>query len=168
MHKMMYKIDTPHLYLRDGVYYFVRRIPVDIRSYYSSNRISMSLKTKSLATANRAMKSINQRLDDYWFGLRLQKIDIPAISVLKTNGLSDSDKSPTLSDALSLYLSLKGAGKDKVFIRTANRNIGYVIQVLGDRPIASYSSSDAAKFRDWLAYCRSRADLWEWISIGCN
>ena len=60
MHKMMYKIDTPHLYLRDGVYYFVRRVPVDIRSYYSSNRISMSLKTKSLATAIRAMKSINQ------------------------------------------------------------------------------------------------------------
>ena len=78
---MMYKIDTPHLYLRDGVYYFVRRVPVDIRSYYSSNRISMSLKTKSLATANRAIKSINQRLDDYWLGLRLQKIDIPAISV---------------------------------------------------------------------------------------
>ena len=103
-----------------------------------------------MATANRAMKSINQRLDNYWLGLRLQKIDIPAISVLKTNGLSDSDKSPTLSDALSLYLSLKGACKDKVFVRTANRNIEYVIQVLGDRPIASYSSSDAAKFRDWL------------------
>ena len=73
MHKMMYKIDTPHLYLRDGVYYFVRRVPVDIRSYYSSNRISMSLKTKSLATANRAIKPINQRLDDYWLGLRFQK-----------------------------------------------------------------------------------------------
>ena len=150
MHRMMYKIDTPHLYIRDGVYYFVRRIPVDIQSYYSSNRISFSLKTKSLATANRAIKSINQRLDDYWLGLRLQKIDIPAISVLKIDGLSDSDNSPTLSDALSLYLSLKGAGKDKVFVRTANRNIEYVIQVLGDKPIASYSSSDAAKFRDWL------------------
>ena len=69
----MHKIDTPHLYLRDGVYYFVRRVPVDIRSYYSSNRISMSLKTKSLATANRAIKPINQRLDDYWLGLRFQK-----------------------------------------------------------------------------------------------
>ena len=46
MHKMMYKVDTPHLYIRDGVYYFVRRIPVDIRSYYSSKRILISLKTK--------------------------------------------------------------------------------------------------------------------------
>ena len=37
-----------------------------------------------------------------------------------------------------------------MFIRTANRNVGYVIKVLGDRPIPSYSSSDAANFRDWL------------------
>ena len=58
----MYKIDTLYLYIRDGVYYFVKRVLVDIRSYYSSNRISMSLKTKSLATTNRAVKSINQRL----------------------------------------------------------------------------------------------------------
>ena len=73
MHKIMCKIDTPHLSIRDGVCYFVRRVPVDIQSYYSSNRISMSLKTKSLATANRAIKSINQRLDDYWLGLRFKR-----------------------------------------------------------------------------------------------
>ena len=60
MHKMMYKINIQHLYRSDDVYYFVRRITVDFRSYCSSNCISMSLKTKSLATANRAMKSINQ------------------------------------------------------------------------------------------------------------
>ena len=136
---MMYKIDTPHLYLRDGVYYFVRRVPVDIRSYYSSNRISMSLKTKSLATANRAIKSINQRLDDYWLGLRLQKIDIPAISVLKTDGLSDSDNSPTLSDALSLYLSLKGAGKDKVLIfNTHYMFFTHIPLCMGHTPYSGY------------------------------
>ena len=28
-----------------------------------------------------------------------------------------------LSDALELYLKLKGAGKDKVFVRTATRNV---------------------------------------------
>ena len=68
----------------------------------------MSLKIKLLATAKRAMKSINQCFEDYWLGLRLQKIDIPAISVLKMDRLSDSADSPTLSDALPLYLSLKG------------------------------------------------------------
>ena len=37
-----------------------------------------------------------------------------------------------------------------MFWRSANRNIEYVIEVLGDRPIASYTSAEAAKFRDWL------------------
>jgi len=35
-------------------------------------------------------------------------------------------------------------GKDKVFIRTANRNTGYVTKLLGDKPISSYSSNEAA------------------------
>ena len=32
---------------RKGNYYFVRRVPNDMKSYYSSDRISFSLKTKS-------------------------------------------------------------------------------------------------------------------------
>ena len=54
-----------------------------------------------------------------------------------------------LSEACELYLRLKGVGKDKVFIRTANRNTQYVTKLLGDRPISSYLSSEAAQFRDW-------------------
>jgi hypothetical protein len=50
---------------------------------------------------------------------------------------------------VSYYLRLKGVGKDKVFIRTANRNTQYVTKLLGDRPISSYSSNEAAQFRDW-------------------
>ena len=150
MHKMMYKNHAPHLHIRDGVYYFVRRVPVDVRSYYKTNRISFSLKTKSFASACRASKSIVQRLDDYWLGLRLQDMDIPAMSLLKNESSDANEGTTTLSEALDLYLALKGAGKDKVFIRTAHRNVGYVIEALGDKPISSYSSSDAASFRDWL------------------
>ena len=36
-----------------------------------------------------------------------------------------------------------------MFVRTATRNTDYVIKLLGDRPIGSYSSSEAAQFRDW-------------------
>ena len=60
------------------------------------------------------------------------------------------DDSPILSDACDFYLRLKGSGKDKVFWRTENRKIECVIKVLGDRPIASYTSAEAAKFHDWL------------------
>jgi len=37
-----------------------------------------------------------------------------------------------------------------VFFRTARRNIGYVIKSIGNKSLKSYSSSDGAKFRDWL------------------
>ena len=148
MLKMMYINDVKHLYERDGVFYFVRRVPVDVLPYYSSNRISISLKTKSATAAIRASKSINQRLEDYWLGLRLQNMDIPAIQVVR--GSNDLQNNTIhLSEACELYLRLKGVGKDKVFIRTANRNTQYVTNLLGDRPISSYSSDEAAKFRDW-------------------
>ena len=56
----------------------------------------------------------------------------------------------TLSEALELYLKLKGIGKDKTFHRGAERNVQSVIDILGDRPLDKYSSSDAASFRDYL------------------
>ncbi len=88
-------------------------------------------------------------MDDYWLGLRLQQIDISAIHLTKQNE-SNASAAPELSDACDLYLRLKGIGKDKVFKRTAKRNTAYVIEVLGDRPLDAYPSSDAATFRDWL------------------
>ena len=148
MLKMMYINDVKHLCQRDGVFYFVRRVPVDVLPYYSSNRISISLKTKSASAAIRASKSINQRLEDYWLGLRLQNMDIPAIQVVRNND-NPQDNTILLSQACEFYLRLKGVGKNKVFIRTANRNTQYVTKLLGDRPISSYSSNEAAKFRDW-------------------
>ena len=144
MHK-----NVPYIRCRDGIYYFVRRVPDDVKSYYSSDRISMSLRTKSNGVAIRATKSICQRLDDYWLGLRLQKMDIPAIHLLSSSEELDDD-SPNITDALALYLRLKGDGKDKTFIRTASRNIEYIIKVLGNKTIKTYSSNDASKFRDWL------------------
>ena len=68
--------------------------------------------------------------------------------MVKSSG-SIVDNGLLLSEACELYLRLKCVGKDKVFIRTANRNTGYVTTLLGDRPISSYSSNEAAKFRDW-------------------
>ena len=144
MHK-----NVPYIRCRNGIYYFVRRVPDDVKSYYSSDRISMSLRTKSNGVAIRATKSICQRLDDYWLGLRLQKMDIPAIHLVGSNEVLN-DSSPNINDALDLYLRLKGVDKDKTFIRTANRNVEYIIKVLGNKSIKSYTSLDASKFRDWL------------------
>ena len=143
------KSSDKFLYNRDGVYQFIRRIPVDLSDHYGSSRIQISLKTKNISVANRSARSITQRLDDYWLGLRLQKMDIPAINLLRTDS-NHTNNSFVLTDALDLYLKLKGSNKDKTFIRTANRNTEYVIQVLGNKSVTAYSSSEAAEFRDWL------------------
>ena len=146
---MRNKCVTNHVLLRNETYYFLKRVPYDLKEYYSTKRLCFSLKTKSYSSALRITKSVLQRLEDYWLGIRLQKMDIPAIHLVKAND-NVYDSSPLISDALDLYLRLKGKGKNKTFIRTANRNIEYIIKVLGNKPMRSYSSSDASKFRDWL------------------
>ena len=146
---MRNKCVTNHVLLRNETYYFLKRVPYDLKEYYSVKRLCFSLKTKSYSSALRITKSVLQRLEDYWLGIRLQKMDIPAIHLVKAND-NVYDSSPLISDALDLYLRLKGKGKNKTFIRTANRNIEYIIKVLGNKSIRLYSSSDASKFRDWL------------------
>jgi len=119
---------------RAGVYYYTRRVPYDVRQHYASHRLSFSLRTKSNAGALRAAQSVTQRLEDYWLGLRLQDMDIPAIHLVKTNHVDDS--SPLMLDAVENYLRIKG-NDDRIFIRTAQRNGSYVAKLLGNRPITS-------------------------------
>ena len=146
---MRNKCVANHMLLRNETYYFLKRVPYDLKDYYSVKRLCFSLKTKSYSSALRMTKSVLQRLEDYWLGIRLQKMDIPAINLFKPNENVD-DSSPNINDALDLYLRLKGIDKGKTFIRTANRNVEYIIKVLGNKSIRSYSSIDASKFRDWL------------------
>ena len=56
--------------------------------------------------------------------------------------------SPKLYEAMHLYLQLKGVGKAKTFHPAAMRNLGFVVNVVGDKAIADYSTIDAGKVRD--------------------
>ncbi|MDC0549939.1 tyrosine-type recombinase/integrase [Alphaproteobacteria bacterium] len=148
---MVDHLNVSYLYKKRGVFYFSKRVPCDVKSYYRSDRIVICLKTKSNVSAIRASKSLYQRLDDYWTSIRLTKLQVPAQHLLVSKPpVNSNSNSPLLSEALSTYLKLKGEGKDKTFIRGANRNIKYVIELLGDLPIDNYSSKDASKFRDCL------------------
>ena len=140
-----------YVFLKGNTYYFNRHVPLDVREYYKSDRVILCLKTDRRDRAVRAAKSIAQRLEDYWLSLRLSKIDVPGLHLLRDKPVSASVSScETLSEALELYLRLKGVGKDKVFHRGAERNVQSVIDVLGDRPLDEYVSSDAAAYRDYL------------------
>ena len=57
---------VPYTYLKRGVYYFVRRIPSDLQTFYRTDRVILSLRTKSLHRASRASERLSSRLDDYW------------------------------------------------------------------------------------------------------
>ena len=148
--KMTYKIFPSYIRNRDGIYHFIRRIPVNLQGHYRSDRVCLSLRTKSEPKALQVAGSISQRLDDYWSGLRLQKMDVPAIHLLISDNDDARHDSPTLKEAVEAYLILKGGVTNPVFARTARRNGRYVITALSNRPITAYSSADAAKFRDYL------------------
>ena len=145
---MRNKCEANHVLLRNETYYFLKRVPYDLKDYYSVKRLCFSLKTKSYSSAIRMIKSVSQRLEDYWFGIRLQNMNVPAMHLIKTD--SDNDNGPNIIDALQLYLKVKGVNMNKTFLRTAHRNVEYIIKVLGNKSIQSYSSLEAGKFRDWL------------------
>ena len=73
-----------------------------MRQYYASPRIAFSLRTKSHQSALRAAKSVTQRLEDYWLGLRLQQMDIPAIHLVKTDDMENT--SPLVGGTHKQYL----------------------------------------------------------------
>ena len=148
---MVYQRVAHYLWLKGSIYYFNRRVPKDMQGHYKASRIVICLKTTRKETAVRSAKSIAQRLEDYWLSLRLAKIDIPALHLVRDKPLLPSQSSCLhLTEALDLYIRLKGVRKDKVFKRGAERNIQSVVDVLGDRPLDEYSSSDAATYRDYL------------------
>ena len=94
--------------------------------------------------------SIRQKLDDYWHGLRLQKLYLPALHLVIDDDADVPDNSPTMMEAVDTHLRLKVDKQTPTFILAGKRNGRYVAEALGNRPITSYSSSDAAAFRDHL------------------
>ena len=114
---------------RNGRLYFVRRVPDDIRSHYTSPKVRRSLRTNLMSVAARSAKSINQRPQTCWLGPKLQQIDIPAITLVRTPQSDVADECHTLSQAKDLCLPLKRAANNKTFVRSAHRNNGYVTRV---------------------------------------
>ena len=51
-----------HMLNRDGNYYFIRRVPYDLKNLYSVKRLCFSLKTKSYSSALRMTKSVSFNL----------------------------------------------------------------------------------------------------------
>jgi len=137
---------TRYLYQRDGVFYFQRDVPVDLRHHYPHKKVAFSLRTRSLSLAQRGAASIATKLDADWFSLRINSIANADIN----QSVVGKDNSPSMADALQIYLHLKSDKKPHTFATGATRNVDYLTEAIGNKPIASYTTIDAGKFRDWL------------------
>ena len=143
-----------HLYRKRGFYYFSRRVPKALLDDYPKPRIVLALKTRHYRDALRQSQILSKRLDDQWFHMQLDAMGLDNVQ----SKLFQQTKAtaPLMSEATVFYLKLKGDGKDFVFTRAAQRNANIVIEVLGDKPINEYASSEAGKLRDVLLNNRRR------------
>ena len=57
-----------YTFQKDGVWYFSRRVPADLRRHYSTGRIAYSLKTKSIRDARVRAMSDAAKLDRQLLG----------------------------------------------------------------------------------------------------
>jgi len=138
-----------YLYLRNNVYYFSRRIPLDMEYHYSSKRIVKSLKTRSRRIALRGSNQISFQLETYWTSIRVEQITKGLVSAPVATVTPDGCGYDLL-DAKDYYMQLKGEGRDHVFVRTVERNVDYLIDAVGNRDLYEYTSSHGAAFRDFL------------------
>jgi integrase len=98
------------------------------------------------------------KLEAYWSKMRLTKTEVLGEALLSKDQVGTPPKeaeraninSPRLSEALEMYVSLKGKGRPKTFRKAADRACKYVIDLVGDKPISSYTRHDGLALRDWL------------------
>lgn len=159
---MAYDNSVPYSFTKKGIYYFERRVPRDLLKHYQARKVTYSLRTRSAPiAASRALRAA-QQLDEYWYHLRLQDQELPGKHLLRLRqpaGLVDGAytlrgsrdaASVTLSEAVAIYLRLKGHDRPKTFHRAAERSCGYVIDTCSDKDLLAFTRLDATHFRDAL------------------
>ena len=160
----MENVRASYFFQKNGIFYFIRRVPVELQHHYKTSRISFSLKTKSKALALQRSRELASRLDAYWFHLSMQHDEllgrflknttftsniVNAVTVHESVGQS-KDSALKFSEAKKLYLRLKGQNRTPNFYRAIERDCNILIKLCGDKPIDQFIRADAVTFRDHL------------------
>ena len=110
----------PYTFIRDGYYYFTRRVPTDLQGYYRYPWIVQGLQTPSSREARVLANLEAAKLEAYWSKMRLTKTEVLGEALLSKDQVGTPPKeaeraninslsnSPRLSEALEMYVSLKG------------------------------------------------------------
>ena len=146
----MYTKSPHYLYQRNGTFYFSRQVPSDLQTRFNKKRVVISLRTLSEPKALKSAIKLADRLETYWSTLRLELFHTKELKLSFLDNEKIISEKLKLSDALNIYLKLKGKGKDVLFARTASRNISYAIECLGDIDINLIKPIDSGKYRDFL------------------
>ena len=158
----MYNLPVKYTFQKGEVYYFVRKVPADLRAKYRSPRISFSLRTRSPNVADQRARRVAAKLDDYWFQLRtvsgvpgshmlLEEVPAPPAHSIPSKVADQPEvANPTLTEAVALYKRVKGAGKSETFLRAPDRVAEYLREAVGEKRLLDYTRADANRFRDWL------------------
>ena len=141
---------SSYLYSRNGVYYFCRRIPEDLKCNYKQNKIALSLRTRNAKAARIKAASLASQLDEDWLTLRWRTKDTPLRRFLRDQAVEASIESsaPLLTEAREVYLRIKGKDRHDLFVAGVTRATNNLINLIGDKPIDKYSRSDANMLRD--------------------
>ena len=148
----------PHTFIRNGYYYFSRRVLSDLRDHCSYHRVVQGLRTTSAQKAKVQASITSAKLEAYWNQVRLAKSDVIGMSLVRHSSSSNlkvdtkqpQSDCPSLLDALEVYLEQKGKGGPKTFRVAAERSCNYLICLSGNKPLSDYTRQDALQFRDWL------------------
>jgi integrase len=143
-----------YTFQKNGIWYFSRRVPSDLRRHYKTGRIAYSLRTKSIRDARVRAMSDAAKLDRHWHIIRISSDDVPGKHLIRLSDKTDShtptESGPALSDAVSVYLRLKSESRSSTFEASVKRACGYLVDCCGMKELAAYKRSDATKFRDYL------------------
>ena len=143
-----------YTFQKDGIWYFSRRVPTDLRRYYRTGRIAYSLRTKCIRDARIRAMSDAAKLDRHWHILRISSDDLPGKHLL-TDAVQEPAAEPagdehSLKDAVAVYLRLKGHDRPPTFEAAVRSSCGYLIDCCGMKHLKDYLRTDATKFRDYL------------------
>ena len=100
-----------YTFQKDGIWYFSRRVPADLRRHYRTGRIAYSLRTKSIRDARVRAMNDAAKLDRHWHILRISSDDLPGKHLL-ADAVQEPVAEASIADhslkaAVAVYLRLK-------------------------------------------------------------
>jgi integrase len=108
------------------------------------------LKTRSRSAALKSAASVTGQLERQWLHFRSEKWPIPVLTNKTSHSTDTALCGVTLSDALDVYVRLKGGEKGTKFIHHATRSANYTIEAIGNLDLTSYDGKSKGVLRDSL------------------